>query len=367
MPGKKKGQKKGAQAQTEAEAEIDSTETEEELEDSKNSINKSYDDDENSNAYSRTTESCESDQSTLPGSPRQTRKTFSLFNEDVTDNINLRSKQAKEVKSPTKLIKETVSFSENDVSLSESKIDMKSLCLVGCVVIAIIAIVLSLSNEEKPSSIPLSDRFKEFGNDVDDLKNVFLNQDKRFWRTVKASGRHVLNVTEPEYPAVLLFITNMNLDPQNKMDVSSCLARKISQGFNVANEKTGPSPVIDCDQLDQSSQDGGKWQFDKNLRNYLDGNYKAVVIDNLEHLSPQAALLLHGICDGDNAPYKDVMIILVLHTDQRNLDGRSGEDFLRNMWERELDSDKVGALMSRVANNAVIVNSELKTLESTCR
>jgi hypothetical protein len=46
-------------------------------------------------------------------------------------------------------------------------------------------------------------------------------------------------------------------------------------------------------------------------------HFRSIAVDHFEQLSPRASLLFHGYCDGDNAPFKNVAIVFILHT---NLD-----------------------------------------------
>ena len=80
----------------------------------------------------------------------------------------------------------------------------------------------------------------------------------------------------------------------------------------------------------------------------------------MEALSPEAALLLHGYCDGDNAPYKQAMLILGLYLDQPVANDKAAESALKKMWVSKLSEDKVAALLSRVANNIVLLRGPPK-------
>ncbi|ESP04828.1 hypothetical protein LOTGIDRAFT_156049 [Lottia gigantea] len=232
---------------------------------------------------------------------------------------------------------------------------------------AFFAIVIFLIFSQKPEPVASFNQFETFVQNIDNFQSLFPAQENRFWRTVKASGKHVLNVSNPDYPAILLFVTRSKPANDDQFDVGSCLARKISAQFDSANMvQTSGSPIVDVGKLTTGSSQQQKMEFDNQLRSFLESDYKSVIVEHLELLSPSAALLLHGYCDNDNAPYKDIMIILVFHVENDNISPRAAEALLKQSWERELEADKVDALMSRVANNIVIVQPESIASSSQC-
>jgi len=84
------------------------------------------------------------------------------------------------------------------------------------------------------------------------------------------------------------------------------------------------------------------------------------VIDHIEQLKSEAGLLMHGYSDGDNAPYKDAAMFLVLHTNLREMDesGRLTEEYLTKLWGGVLGVDEMPALLSRIANSVAALSPE---------
>uniref|UniRef100_A0A0B6ZPX7 Torsin-1A-interacting protein 1/2 AAA+ activator domain-containing protein n=1 Tax=Arion vulgaris TaxID=1028688 RepID=A0A0B6ZPX7_9EUPU len=97
---------------------------------------------------------------------------------------------------------------------------------------------------------------------------------------------------------------------------------------------------------------------------------RSFIIENLQLLHPSAALLFYNYCDNDNAAFKDVMILFTLYFDEKEeriQSSDSVENYLEKMWSRSLAVDKVKPLMSRVANNIVIVRDDSSvTLSDIC-
>ncbi|KAH9507582.1 hypothetical protein Btru_051516 [Bulinus truncatus] len=199
--------------------------------------------------------------------------------------------------------------------------------------------------------------FSKYVSDIDILTLKLPNQKKRLWSTVKASVLHILNESHSDYPSVILMAS-----PSETFHIALCVAKQITEKFESANGKSPKSTVVDIDWLKHLNAVEQKKQLDENLRAVFQTS-KSVVINNLQMLSPEAALLLHAYCDNDNAPHKDIMIVLMYYTDAaiHKLDPdrpNNVEYYLEEQWSKELHVDKVSALMSRVANNIVVVNEE---------
>ncbi|CAL1548093.1 unnamed protein product [Lymnaea stagnalis] len=220
------------------------------------------------------------------------------------------------------------------------------------------------STTEPPTNVS---PYESFITNIDSLEKMFPNQSKRFWNTFKASSRHILDDPNSDYPSVILMASQTY-----NGHIASCIAKLITQKFeSVKPSKLAEFTVADIDLFKMLSSGEQKKKLDEKLTETF-RQHKSVILDNLQSLSPEAALLLHGYCDNDNAPYKDVMMVLILHVDPNALkldpDGtNSVEKYLQALWTQGLHEDKVAALLSRVANNVVVINAEDdKTVSKAC-
>ncbi|GFR77574.1 torsin-1A-interacting protein 2-like [Elysia marginata] len=206
--------------------------------------------------------------------------------------------------------------------------------------------------------------FEKYTSRIDELQKHFPKQSSRFWRTLKSSAKHVLNSTDPEYPVVILMAA-----PIQSSAVTRCVAEQVASVFQ--SSLTGAEAAIGVSDISlyQSLEDAKqKEALDSKMLDAFSqkSGGKSFVILNLQALAPEAALILHSYCDNDNAPFKDVMIVITLHFSpgqlELNAKQRVGEGdveaYLRDLWNRGLVGDKVGALLSRVANNIVLVVEE---------
>ena len=193
------------------------------------------------------------------------------------------------------------------------------------------------------------------------IKNSYPAQDARFWKIIGSQVKRVLS-NDSMYPAVILLGI-----PEGHASLGTCVTKKVINAINNAVKMTGDS-YINSVSLDQTSAAKAKLNLDENLKTVF-AESKGAIIDHVEMLPAKAALLLHGYCDGDNAPYKDVVLFLVLHTEleRNNLDDKVVENALTKLWGDELGVDEMPALCSRIANNIVVLSPEEDETLSSCK
>lgn len=198
--------------------------------------------------------------------------------------------------------------------------------------------------------------FDTFSEKVDELKGKYTEQNERLWRVVKSCTRHVFDSQEVTYPAVLLMVSERGNAAQ-----AAALAEDVGQRFeSILSEQASLSKAASLNltvlpgKVEANKQ---KLDLDNWLKQKLNDPHTAVILNHLEILSPEAALLLHDYCDNNNAPYKRVMLILGLYLEQPVDSPQAAELELKKMWMSKLSEDKVGALLSRVANNIALVTT----------
>ncbi|KAK7491629.1 hypothetical protein BaRGS_00017082 [Batillaria attramentaria] len=256
---------------------------------------------------------------------------------------------------------ESQSSDQNNTSAEmkhESMSHVVVMFIMVLVFIPVIAVFFShhLSAPEISYDAP-SDKFTQFSTGIEKLSTEFPGQHKNLWRTVRSCVKHVLESDYPSYPGVLLLASH-----NNNAAVTAKIARKIAEKFQAAAQAQSDKSLVKHDlsynvsgELSGLEAEKQKEILDGWLHKQLVSKGSAVVLHHLELLVPDAALLLHGYCDGDNAPYKNVLIILVLYLDRIPDSGRDTETVLSEQWSGKLPEDKVRALLSRVANNIGVV------------
>ena len=209
-------------------------------------------------------------------------------------------------------------------------------------------------SEIVPDHDPSVDYYKLFKPRLDEIKARYPSQTPRFWRVVNSSIKRLLTEKVDTYPAVLMFGI-----PEVGSETGTCISKDIVSSLNKFYNSS-VSGYIHSRSLNSESPEKMKLDLDEQLQMNLDSG-KGVVLDHIENLPAKTALLLHGYCDGDNAPYKSAAIILGLHVSsnkQLRDQDQIIEDILNELWEEELGVDEMPALRSRIANGVTVVNPE---------
>ncbi|XP_013412694.1 torsin-1A-interacting protein 2 [Lingula anatina] len=236
---------------------------------------------------------------------------------------------------------------------------------VFCIIIlgVIMCYMLLFSNDlkETPSfhleEIDYEKLAKDFGEKVNLLQLEAPQQNAKTWKILKAATKSILRNPSPEQPAVLLMASTPEGSP-----TMECLAKKLGNIIHETLNLSQPT-AIKTGSYRNEKPDVVKEQIDQILHQDFENGHRAAILDQMQNIPPIAALMLHAYCDNVNAPYKNVVIILTitLETDAQSaseLQESSVETFLTKIWRKGLDDDKIGALLSRVANNIVIIKKD---------
>ncbi|XP_077868748.1 torsin-1A-interacting protein 1-like [Saccoglossus kowalevskii] len=165
----------------------------------------------------------------------------------------------------------------------------------------------------------------------------------------------------PKQPAIILLAA-----PPGVHDVVDAIAREVAASYPQSSQ---PPVNIHASQFADTTQSDAKEQLDIKLGNALGGESKSVVIFNLEKLPPNSLLIFYKYCDHETAPFKNAVIVFTVHLpdsfdsdDTIHRREQSVEDFLISNWlgrgsDHDMDQDKLGALLSRIANSIAIATS----------
>ena len=189
------------------------------------------------------------------------------------------------------------------------------------------------------------------------LQKSFKNQSRRFWTIIGSATRSVVSEIEPRDPAVILLVV-----PKNAIQSSRCFVRKYSAKVS-GLFKQHENDVIHFNSLvyGDIKPDRVKMKIDQELEKGFRAGKKVAVIDHLESLAAEAAMIFYRFCDNDQAPFKRVTILLVLHLTEDELseeNDRFVEEKLAALWEPIMGEDKFRPLMSRIANSIAFLRPE---------
>ncbi|XP_074654360.1 torsin-1A-interacting protein 2-like isoform X2 [Tubulanus polymorphus] len=194
-----------------------------------------------------------------------------------------------------------------------------------------------------------------FDKDVKRLHSHFPNQSLHLWKTVKASIKSVLKTERPEKPAVL-FLAGIGIDNKKLID---CLSSHIGKSVTNAYRASQHIEITDS-QLLAVDEDHAKLLLDQQLKLAFESGVKVAILRGIENYPANVLLMLHSYCDNFNAPFKDVTFVLNYGVfSNLNTNILDIEETLKEKWGEKLnDVNEAGALLSRLANNIVLLRQE---------
>lgn len=219
-----------------------------------------------------------------------------------------------------------------------------------------------------PEDVPVKSEnvptlIETFMADMNRIKSRFPSQTTRFWKIVRVSLKRIIQENYPDYPAVLLLVVPSG---SQSSKTGTCIARQLTKIVNTLFNVTSAKIIDIPSDIGHTTPDNEKKDLDNQIKNSFENeHFRSIAVDHFEQLSPRASLLFHGYCDGDNAPFKNVAIVFILHTnlDLQSLQGDPTliDKHLKELWsssDSPLDRDKIDPLVARVANNAAVVTAE---------
>lgn len=202
-----------------------------------------------------------------------------------------------------------------------------------------------------------SDMMGDFLKGLTELQTNFPSQDEKVWQILRAEGKRVLRDDKPERPAVLLFPVT-----QHTAATAHCFLSKLADVITASYPSLEPV-VIDAREIGRESTSGQvKLYIDEELTRGFEAGGKVGTVLHLDKVHPEAAMILQGFADDDNAPYKDAFILLTVEVrdlpegDRQELK-KSVYDQMREMWSA-LEDSNYSPLMGRIAKCMVFLNIE---------
>uniref|UniRef100_A0A1E1XBW0 Putative conserved plasma membrane protein n=1 Tax=Amblyomma aureolatum TaxID=187763 RepID=A0A1E1XBW0_9ACAR len=198
------------------------------------------------------------------------------------------------------------------------------------------------------------------------LKETYTAQPEHSWQIIRSSVVDMLNDTGfYSGPAVITFLASVKNER-----FATCLSRKVATALSYTFDDGGDYGTIDADEL-LVSEDVARHVIDNRCKEVVEKRQRHVMVaSHLEQWNPDAAMMLHPLCDQENARYRNVTYILTVFTKHENVSGRRerteydrlAETALNSAWE-SMDCNQRFAIISRVTGNVVLVQEDS---ESSC-
>lgn len=203
-------------------------------------------------------------------------------------------------------------------------------------------------SQVKPSQI-LEDFLKAF----DQLNSSFPKQTSTFWKVLRSGTRSIIVQDYPIAPAVFIVAV-----PKDAQKTALCIVRKYAAVVTRAFQ--GRQPIEFTHHLRSAdTPERIKHVIDDTLNQGFSEGSRVAIIHELNKLHGKAAMMFHGYCDNENAPFTRVVVLFTLFMDGADEETDvSVERKLSQVWGKYLDNDKLFPLLSRIGNRNAFARQE---------
>uniref|UniRef100_A0A131XCK6 Putative conserved plasma membrane protein n=1 Tax=Hyalomma excavatum TaxID=257692 RepID=A0A131XCK6_9ACAR len=215
---------------------------------------------------------------------------------------------------------------------------------------------------EQPLHVSLADRrLGTLREHLRKLKDTFGAQPEYNWQIIRSSVMDMINDTGVySGPAVILFLASVKNER-----FATCLSQQVATALSYTFDDGGDYGTIAADEL-SVSEDVARHIIENRCKEVVEMRQRHIMVaSHLEQWNPDAAMMLHPLCDQENALYKNVTYILTVFTRHEDVSGqrerkeydRLAENALNNAWE-SMDTNQRHAIISRVTGNVVLVRED---------
>jgi hypothetical protein len=238
--------------------------------------------------------------------------------------------------------------------------------IVTVIILPAVILLLAIWLQQGPEPIELppgtaspSNRvlmLSEYAIGMYKLQAEFPSQSDRLWRIITSATVRIIQEDEPVHPAVILLVSD-----QGSSLLATCLAQRYAE--LVTKVFSAPAySTFNC-QTDTANKqpDEVKRELDNKFTSAFEARSRSGVVLHIENLPGKAAMIFYRFCDNDNAPFKDVSIVLTLTLESAELHSEKDSvafSELRRVWESGINRDKMEPLFSRIGNSIAFVRPE---------
>jgi len=187
------------------------------------------------------------------------------------------------------------------------------------------------------------------------VRESFRMQTSGFWGIIRAAVKPIVLRENPDQPAVFVLVV-----PSDARETAACFIRTFSDAITSLFQ-TSPVEFF-TDTVSGLSPERVKQLLDDRLRNGLGSGGQIAIVQHLEQLHGESAMMLHAYCDNDNAPFRRTIFILALFVDETSSEVAETEAFveqrLEMLWGKTLGTNRFYPLLTRIAHSVVFMRPE---------
>lgn len=213
----------------------------------------------------------------------------------------------------------------------------------------------------------------------DRLKTKYPNQTNLFWANIESCYRH--SILKSKDPSIILIVsdeTTRELGNILAYDILSLVHSSVATNTHHLDDLV-ISPQSDYDLtslISEDKYDEVKLLIDTKLNRVFMNKKKIALVKDIQEIPATSMLLFYTYGDDLlSAKYPGVVILMTLKLEgalenENNRDFRDAlmksqskltsyvEDYLFNLWSKQVGDDQLRPLFTRIANNVVLVNKE---------
>ena len=196
-------------------------------------------------------------------------------------------------------------------------------------------------------------RLSTFDSSMYKIQSNFPDEDARFWSSILAPIRRIIQEKNPSRPAVVLIATTRSYSKMAER-LSREVALLLENLYDI-NDNDDTYMTLEASHLNSLDPSEAKSQMDHGLSDNYQRRHIVAIIHDLGSLPVTAASLLHAYCDHESAHFKKAVLLATVYLEPGiALCNEEVEAYLSDVWQ-ELEEDVLKPLISRVANNIAIM------------
>lgn len=186
---------------------------------------------------------------------------------------------------------------------------------------------------------------------LQNMQNLFKDQNHFTFRVLEKALDKVVNVTqEPSAPAIITVTVNKNARYKSH-EFSLYLARALApQSTIFINESVAWN----------NNPNDIKLKIDDEIKSVAkEEKLFVVVVDNLQNIPLESAMIFHSYCDHEAAPFKTAVFLFIVPLDRilpkdisRKEIDRAAFQQLKNIWSKATP-DEIDSLITRITVNVI--------------
>ncbi|XP_035232392.1 torsin-1A-interacting protein 1-like isoform X2 [Stegodyphus dumicola] len=223
--------------------------------------------------------------------------------------------------------------------------------IVGFISIIIIFIFFYKSLEFKTNNPP----FPKIDIILNSLKEEFHGQPDLSFRIVSAALKRVFKA-DPKEPAIIMLVAAKGVESKTH-HLAHSLAQLVSESESYV--------LINGLELKSTPSSLAKKDITEKINSALNSSaLNAVLIDALDAIPGETALIFHNYCDHENAKYKRAVYVMTVSSETEFKEKNNSkyvdnivEKHLKNKW-KDVNEDQISSLLSRLSVSVAAVTQK---------